>query len=268
MEFLNFIKDIISELNINGIDAIYLALISLITVLLFKHFYSNINSYKKKESEEINKSLESFQNVLISIKKHELNTISTEDLYYEIMSLLSICSVKLKNEIMNTDTNNNESLEELKENIVVEFNALKFDQNTICKKYTESVIYTYSYMFKNNGFFNIFIAMSYTVITFVTLFTCMFLLVKLDNSNILDQVILLGLLGSFSFYVFLLISIIESFTTRRFNGKIINIIALIIFIISPTILMLVKNIYTVFVFCGITILYLIIIFPKSIRKIR
>jgi hypothetical protein len=266
MEFLDFINDVLTELNITGVDAIGFSVISLITILLFKYFYNSIDAYKKKENDEINKSLEIFQNVLISIKKHDANIISTEELYYESMNLIAICSMKLKTVILDVDIKQTNELENVKVEIRKEFNSLKYDQNTICKRYTESVVYSFSYMLRNSGFFNIFIAILYTFVTFITLFTCVSLLFKLNTLNTVKQIVLIVVIISFVIYFFLFIAMMEVLVTKKFKRNMINILALICVCILPFIFILKVNIITTLIFSIITVLYALFAYPNSIRK--
>lgn len=270
MEFIDLINDVLTELNITGVDAIFLSVISLITILLFKYFYNSIDAYKKRENDEINKSLEKYQNVLIAIKKHEANIISTEELYYEIMNLISICSMKLKKVILNADFKQTSEIEKVKGEIRKEFDLLKYDQNTICKRYSESAVYSISYTLRNGGFFKIFIALLYTFITIITLFTCINLLFILYTLNTFKQIVLIVVTMSIVLYFFLLVTMIEVLVTMRFKKNVINILAFILVCILPFIFILKVNSITTSIFSIIfsitTVLYALFVYPNSIRK--
>jgi hypothetical protein len=268
MEFLDLIKEVFNELNINGIDAIFGIILSIIAILLFKHFYNSIDSYKKKENDEIIKSLDIFRNVLLSIKKYDQKQISCDDLYFEIYTLLPICSMKLKSRILKIDINNLEKLEELKKDILEEFELLKYDQKVVSKKYTDSSIDFFTYQFQNSGFLNVVMAIFYTLITLMILFMIGFFFIEISTVGIIKQIMGTILIISLIIYCLLCITISDLIITKRFKISKFNIISMVFTVISPILVKIINNMFAVILFLAILICYLFIIFPKSIKKVK
>lgn len=268
MEFLDLAKDVFKELNINGTDAIFGIVLSIITILLFKHFYRNIDTYKKKESDEIIRSLEVFRNVLISIRKYDKNQISCDDLYVEVYSLLPICSMKLKSNILKIDINNSEKLGELKKDILEEFEALKYDQKVVNKKYTDSNIDFFIYHIRNSGFFNIIAAILYTLITLMILFITGFLFIEIRTMGIVKQIMVTISVMSLIIYLFIFILIMDLLITKKFKISVFNVTSLVVTLVSLIFVKIINNIFTVILFLVILICYLFIVFPKSIKKLN
>lgn len=268
MEFLDLIKEVFKELNINGIDAILGIILSIMAILLFKHFYNNIDSYKKKENDEIIQSLEVFGNVLLSIKKYDKNQISCDELFAKVYNLLPICSMKLKSRILKIDINNFEKLEELKKDIFEEFELLKYDQKVVTKKYTDSSIDLFTYQIQNSGFLNVVAAIFYTFITLMVLFMIVFFFIGISTMGIIKQIVAIIFIMSLIMYTLLCISIMDLIINKRFKISVFNIVSLVITVISLILANIFNNMFTVILFLAILISYLFIIFPKSIKKVN
>lgn len=266
MELVDLIKEFLRELNIKGLDAFFWVFITLSIILLFRHFYINIDYSKKRENDEINKNLEIFKVIVYEIKRHDLNKIGSDELYGEIINLLPICSPKLKREIMNFDLRNEENFDDLKRIVIEEFNSMKYDQNIVNKKYTDNASDYFIYHFKNSGFFNIFISAIFTFITFLTIITALSFLARLNSVNTQSKIIMSLLILYFITYIFLLISVADIILSKRFKASIFNIMGFIITGVSPAVLTYKANIITPIIACIIITIYIIFVFPKSIKK--
>ncbi len=262
MDFIDFINEILVILNINGVEGILWAVCCLIAIILFKHFYINVDSYKKKENEEINNILVRFNETILFIKKHDNHKLSNEDFYYEILNLLAICSDSLKEDILSFDINNNVRMKELKEKIIGEFEYYKRNQNAICKKNTSSAISFYKFILKNSGLLNIIISTFYTFITLVLLIFSFDFLITLNDESLLNQVVIMIGIFVVILYFILIGLVISLIVYKKFKSNIFNIITLTIVIISPIIIFLWNNIITKAVYSLIIFTYYIIAYPK------
>lgn len=266
MDLLDFIKEVFKVLNVNDIDALFWVFVSLITIMLYRHFYKNIDNSKKREDEEIKNNLEVFSRILFDIKKHDQNKLDSENLYFELHKLLPICSTRLKNKIINVDPNDKEEFKKVKDSITKEFNSLKYDQHVISKKYTDNAFDFYGYHLRNNGFFLITIATFSTILSLIAILIFISFFIKMATVNTLSKIALSAAVVFATFYLFLLISYIDLFIVKRIRFNVFNNIAMIIMIFSPLIFNIRINLITIAVFCLIIGIYIFFIFPKTIKE--
>jgi hypothetical protein len=216
MEYIiNWIKEVLQLLNISDLNVFLIVSLSIVMILLYKHFYNHIDSNQKKEDENIKQFLPIFQKVILCLEKHACKKVSSEEAYEELFNLLPICSTKLKNKLLKLDLENSDGICEITKDVIEEFNFLKFNQYIISKEHTNSTMDTFEYHFRKSGLTVILKSLLFTVLGLLALILFISMFIVSEGKSLMEKIALWLHIISLVIFILLSISVIDLHSDKK-----------------------------------------------------
>lgn len=251
-------KSVLAHFNIDSESKVIVwSVLFLVMILLFKYFIKEVEKNYNKEHDELKDELENYSHILLMISKYHKEDIDKLQLYYDMHKLLPVCSIPLKDSILNTNIDNDDKFDALIDKIIQEFNILKDDVSNSDIKLLKKLSQTCLYYLKNSGIGKIIKSAIYTFISIYAILFFVLILYKSSTLNFYENmltsitiVLCILYLGVIKIYI---IDYKEVYKNNKFN-----ICCLIILFIVLVILIIRHDIISAIIFDVIFALYLLI----------
>lgn len=258
IKILEMFKSVLAHFNIESESKVIVwSVLFLVMILLFKYFIKEVEKNYNKEHDELKDELENYSHILLMISKYHKKDIDKLQLYYDMHKLLPVCSIPLKDSILNTNIDNDDKFDALIDKIIQEFNILKDDVSNSDIKLLNKLSQTCLYYLKNSGIGKIIKSAIYTFISIYAILFFVLILYKSSTLNFYENmlasitiVLCILYLGAIKIYI---IDYKEVYKNNKFN-----ICCLIILFIVLVILIIRHDIISAIIFDVMFALYLLL----------
>lgn len=243
IKILEMFKSVLAHFNIDSESKVIVwSVLFLVMILLFKYFIKEVEKNYNKEHDELKDELENYSHILLMISKYHKEDIDKLQLYYNMHKLLPVCSIPLKDSILNTNIDNDDKFDALIDKIIQEFNILKDDVSNSDIKLLNKLSQTCLYYLKNSGIGKIIKSAIYTFISIYAILFFVLILYKSSTLNFYENmlasitiVFCILYLGAIKIYI---IDCKKGYKNKKFNISFLMIIfiALVILIIRHDII--------------------------------
>ncbi|WP_113673867.1 hypothetical protein [Vallitalea guaymasensis] len=266
IKILEMFKSVLAHFNIESESKVIVwSVLFLVMILLFKYFIKEVEKNYNKEHDELKDELENYSHILLMISKYHKKDTDKLQLYYDMHKLLPVCSIPLKDSILNTNIDNDDKFDALIDKIIQEFNILKDDVSNSDIKLLNKLSQTCLYYLKNSGIGKIIKSAIYTFISIYAILLFVLILYKSSTLNFYENmlasitiVFCILYLGAIKIYI---IDYKKVYKNNKFN-----ICCLIILFIVLVILIIRHDIISAIIFDVIFALYLLLFSIPIFKK--
>jgi hypothetical protein len=255
--FMNYIL-------IGNYDYLYVLILLLLSILLFKEFKKNYLESNSYEDSQIIIHLDVYSRAYLAINRYQNKAIDNDTLCIALLDMLPNATDDMLKILFNANFSESE-LKELELLLTDKIrNAKYLKKQDLVKALSSNALDNLFYSIGKGRIRNILIPLVYTMVTVISLIMIVLTLINIRYFSSYDVFILFLVIFTFSFFMTIIISESEMVLDKNFPFNWRNTVLLVLVIPTPLLLQI-DNI-GVYLFTGCTILYTIYKFKRAAKQ--
>lgn len=263
---IDLLNTFLQKVSKDNYEYLYLSIIIIIALLLFKQFKNNITDSNEKEELQVREGINLLVMAILAIKRYKSKAIDLDLLYVELYKVLPYATKDLQKHIFDMDIddfNINEIEELLKNNYYSIRYMLKQD---IVKRSSSLFSDNIYYVINRSKFYNIFIPLVYTLFSIFMLIITITLLFNIQHYETLQIINFTVLISSVLIYLNIIINMADIISEKRFNIKPETVILLTILVLSFLFLLVKIFNIGIYIFFGYELFYVFYAVKISVKR--